>query len=130
MIKGKTVKSVEQFEREFYPESLLERLTKKLVFHLFPVSEGAHTIKYSLSKNENNPKTGSIEILKPESLDYENYGNGIEEIIINFYKGEGYKVEKVRNSITVNSPEIQKKKEDYTIYVFEDKNSYNIRITL
>ena len=116
MTKEKVFTSFTQYQREMFPDNLLERLAEELISNLFLSKSGL----YNISKDKNNPKIGSIEIAK-QDCKLTNLEQ-MDKIIESFYKKEGYKT-KIGDGLI----RAEKHSERYLIFSSED-STYNIYI--
>ena len=90
----KVYRSIREMHREFYPSSILEDLALEAVSGLNP-SFTRNQAKYRVTGNEENPRTGLIELTKSQ-----NYGNAnetISEVVKKFYTNEGFEVKQQEN---------------------------------
>ncbi len=120
MSTGETLKSAGEFEQKYMPDSILEALDKDLSSKLGMVQSHQH----KLSKKDDNPQIGRIEIAIP---DWYGGTNRVEEIVKDFYSGRNYGiVNEERCAKGVIS--VRKGKESYWINVMERDGYYLISI--
>ncbi|MBI4983446.1 hypothetical protein HZC32_02280 [Candidatus Woesearchaeota archaeon] len=119
----KAITSVKEFQRFYFPDALLDRLEETLCSKL----NLTENHQRRLAKNEENPKTGFIEVAKNSDL-WPNLGSikSISEIVTSFYKEEGYYANPADNSsITIYA---RKSDKHYWIGIIESESSYLISI--
>lgn len=110
----RTFTSLKEIQKFYFPNSfpnfILERLEEKFSFM------GRHR----LSKAKNNPKTGTLEVIKPYFFTLESLLDRIKS----FYRSEGYKVyREFKNGIGVRN-----KDEHYEVLIMDKVGSYSILI--
>ena len=110
--------SIDEVQETFFPKSILSDLETTLC------AEFDYNMPYQhrLVKNENNPKTGIIEIAIPKS--YTETGEKVMSVIKDFYSRRGYKaIKKAKAKVIAVGP-----KETYEIIIIRGETSYIIHV--
>ena len=115
-MKERIFKSSIEVERTCFPNCLLERLEQTLCDKLSLTKYYQH----KLSKSNDNPKTGILEIANPPF-----FFESIINIVKSFYREEGYIIIKQEKNNTI---EVKKENENYWINVICSDNSYTLWI--
>lgn len=120
MSTGETFESVGKFEQKYMPDSILEFLERDLSSKLGMIQSHQHR----LSRRENNPRTGSIEVAIPNG-----YGktSRVEQIVKGFYSERDYEIVN-EGRCAKGVIFVRKGKESYWINVMERDGFYLISI--
>ncbi len=113
----RTVKPVEEYDREHFPHKVLERLDKTLCSYLDLTQAHQHHLR----AEKENHRLGHLEVARPIKYSRQN----IEEVIKTFYREEGYRV----TSTVPGLLEVKKPNEDYLVSVSEGDTSFMIFVS-
>ena len=116
----KLIKSKEEFEEHYLPNSVLDSLKNVICTELCigPLS------KAKVHKNKDNLRTGLIKIVRPSS-DFLGI-SGVENIVKHFYSKRGFNVKQKNEKGGIY---LRKKSEEYLVFIHQLSGSYNVHVT-
>lgn len=111
-----SIKTTEEFNKIYFPNKVLERLDEK-ISEALSLRKGQH----SLYTDDNKKNTGHLEFAK-EGFSTK---DSIERIIKEFYRTEGFKVAKEKDSSIM---EAKKDCKEYWIHLIEHRDYYALTV--
>ena len=107
----------ETFRKYYLPNAILERLEARLCTEF----ELDRWYQHMIDKDENESKTGTIEIAKPKLSSLDN----VAEKVKSFYESEEFKIIPSGCKDVFN---VKRRNEEYRVYLVEKEISYCIQI--
>ena len=119
MKMGKDFKSILEVEQEYFPDSILDNLEEALCSS-FNLRE---RYQHRLSKNQDNPRTGMLEIAKPCQVSC-----SVPDYVKSFYKERGFEIIEHRNERVFEVIAMREPFERYNVVISEHEETYSISI--